>query len=74
MEEMYEACVLLKNSKHHRATEVKEFDREMYLEELSDAMHYLIEIVIASGFSMSEFKKVFLEKGEKNKNRIKLGY
>ena len=74
MHELFEANHLLKNSKKHRATIVEEFDRESYKEELCDAMHYLLGIVVYSGISKEEFFKAFMEKGEVNVERIKNGY
>lgn len=72
--ELFEANQLLKNSKAHRATEINEFDRASYVEELIDAQHFLFEIVIASGISRDEFVKAYLTKGDAVKKRITDGY
>ena len=40
VEEMFEALQHLKNWKPHKQTEVKEFDREEFLEEVVDAFNY----------------------------------
>lgn len=74
MTELFEALVHLKNSKSHRATEIKEFERDEFVEELVDAQHFLIEIAIASGISEEEFRRVYTKKGEKNISRIENGY
>lgn len=73
-DELHEARQLLKNSKSHRATEITEFDRDDYVEELSDALHYFFEVVILSGVTQQELFESFMKKGEKNVSRIKNGY
>jgi predicted house-cleaning noncanonical NTP pyrophosphatase (MazG superfamily) len=74
MHELFEANQMLKNSKDHRATEVKEFDRDGYVEELVDALHYFFEIAILSGVSMDELFDAYIQKGNININRIENGY
>lgn len=74
MGELFEANILLKNSKSHRATHIEEFDRDAYLEELSDVLHYFLGIVICSGITVDELFQKFMEKGATNFNRIKTGY
>jgi hypothetical protein len=74
MHELFEANHLLKNSKAHRVTEVKEFDRDSYKEELVDALHYFFGIVIYSGISVDELHEAFIKKGEINVQRVKSGY
>lgn len=74
MHELFEANHLLKNSKTHRVTEVKEFDRESYKEELVDALHYFLGIIIYSGISVDELHEAFMKKGEINVNRLLGGY
>lgn len=74
MGELFEANILLKNSKSHRATHIEEFDRAAYLEELSDVLHYFLGIVICSGITVDELFEKFMEKGATNFNRIKTGY
>jgi hypothetical protein len=74
MGELFEANILLKNSKSHRATQIEEFDRESYLEELTDVLHYFLGIVICSGISSDELFQKFMKKGETNFTRIKSGY
>ena len=74
MHELFEANQALKNSKDHRATDVKEFDKEHYVEELVDALHYFFEIAILSGISMQELHEAYLKKGQINIDRIESGY
>lgn len=74
MDELFEANQELKNSKGHRATEISELDREAYVEELTDALHYFFEIVIASGVTLDEMHEAYMKKGEVNRKRIESGY
>jgi len=74
MHELFEANLLLKNSKDHRATDVSEFNREDYVEELVDALHYFFEIAISSGVSMEELHAAYVKKGQINIDRIENGY
>jgi hypothetical protein len=64
----------LKNSKLHRVTENKEFDREGFVEELVDVMHYLLEIFLLSGVSADEMHDAFVKKGQVNVQRILNNY
>jgi hypothetical protein len=74
MHELFEANLLLKNSKDHRATDLRDFDREAYVEELCDALHYFFEIAILSGISIEELYQAYMKKGETNVNRVEKGY
>lgn len=74
MHELFEANLLLKNSKRHRVTELAEFDRESYKEELVDVLHYFLGIVIYSGISCDELFDAFIKKGETNVERVRNNY
>lgn len=74
MDELFEANQHLKNSKNHRATEVKEIDRGAYVEELVDALHFFFEIAISSGVTLDELHDSYMKKGRINEHRIKSGY
>jgi hypothetical protein len=74
MDELFEAGQHLKNAKSHRATELPDVDREAYKEELVDALHLYFELVIASGISLEELVKAYLDKGAVNVARIESGY
>ena len=72
-DELHEARQHLKN-KDHRATHFKDIDREAYVEELVDALHFFFEIVIASGISVDELFEAYIKKGEINVQRINGDY
>lgn len=74
MGELFEAVQTLKNSKDHRATNVVEFDRAHYIEEIVDAVHFAIELAIFSGISQDELFEAYMQKGDVNTKRIKEGY
>jgi hypothetical protein len=74
MHELFEANLLLKNSKDHRATDLKEFDKDAYVEELCDALHYFFEIAILSGVTLDELYDMYMKKGRINVDRIEKGY
>ena len=74
MHELFEAVQLLKNSKDHRATDIREFDRNKFLEELSDSLHYFIEVCILAGISADDLFNAYMNKGQINIERINSGY
>ena len=74
MHELFESNMLLKNSKKHRSTQFSDFDRESYVEELSDVLHYLIGILIYSGVTPKEMYEMYMKKGKINIDRINEGY
>ena len=74
MHELFEANQALKNSKDHRETDISDFNREHYVEELVDALHYFFEIAILSGVSMDELFNAYINKGNTNVQRIENGY
>jgi dimeric dUTPase (all-alpha-NTP-PPase superfamily) len=74
MDELFEAIQHLKNSKDHRLSASGEVDRQKYLEELIDCLHYFYEVVIASGISVEELFEAYVKKGETNTQRILSGY
>lgn len=74
MHELFEANQALRNSKDHRVTDVNDFNREHYVEELVDALHYFFEIAILSGVSLDELYDAYIKKGQVNVDRIESGY
>lgn len=74
MDELHESLQHLKNSKDHRATEVAGFDRDEFVEELCDSLHYFMEIAIASGVEIEELFDAYIKKGKINEERIIKGY
>jgi hypothetical protein len=74
IEEFFEALAHLKNWKKHRKSEIQEFDRPAFLEELSDMMHYFVELLLMLGVTPEEFYRAYMKKGEINEKRIKGNY
>jgi dimeric dUTPase (all-alpha-NTP-PPase superfamily) len=74
IEEFFEALAHLKNWKKHRKSEVQEFDRSAFLEELSDMMHYFVELLLMLGVTPEEFYRAYTKKGDINEKRIKGDY
>ena len=74
MGELFEAVQELKNSKKHRQTEIPEFDRQKFVEELVDAFKYFLEILIFVGVSPQEFFDAYCEKDAIINKRIDDSY
>lgn len=74
MHELFEALHLLKNSKQHRVTEIRSFDRDEFVEELVDAQKFLLEMLIIAGVSINEFYEQFINKTNVNIKRINGDY
>lgn len=72
-DELHEARQHLKQ-KDHRVSNMNEVDRQQYVEELTDALHYFFEIVIASGISIDEMFEAYMAKGRINFQRIEDDY
>jgi len=62
VEEMFEALQHLKNWKTHRVTEISEFDRDNFLEEVVDAFNYFFALLVALDCSPEEFFEAYLKK------------
>lgn len=60
--ELFEAVQHLKNSKPHRNTEIKEFDREAFKEELVDSFKFFLELLIFVGITPDEFYEAYSKK------------
>jgi len=74
IEEYFEALQHLKNWKTHRLTEVKNIQKDKFLEELCDMLHYFVELVIIVGITPDELYDAYIAKGKVNETRIKNGY
>ena len=74
MGELFEAVQELKNSKKHRQTDVSEFDRQKFLEELVDAFKYFLEILIFVGITPDEFFEAYCKKDAVINKRIDESY
>jgi hypothetical protein len=74
MHEMFEAIHLLSDSKDHRRSMTNDFDREKFLEEMSDALHYFIEVCALIGIGADDLYDAYTKKGRINISRISSGY
>ncbi len=74
VEEMFEALQHLKNWKTHRLTDVPDFDRGEFLEEIVDAFNYFFALLIAVDCDEDEFFEAFLKKDKIIHDRLKNKY
>ena len=74
VEEMFEALGHLKNWKPHRDTEIKDINRDEFLEEVVDAFNYFLSMIVLVGVQPDEFFQAYVEKDKKIHDRIKNGY
>ena len=74
VEEMFEALQHLKNWKPHRNTEIKEFDREEFLEEVVDAFNYFLSLLVMTGVTAEELFNAYSKKDNIIHERLKTGY
>ena len=74
VEEMFEALGHLKNWKPHRETEMPDFEREEFLEEVVDSFNYFFSLLILMGVDSNEFFDAFIKKHDIIKDRLKKGY
>ena len=71
---MFEALQHLKNWKPHRSTEVKDFNREEFLEEVVDAFNYFLSLLVLTGVSADELFDAYSKKDQVIHKRLKSGY
>jgi len=74
VEEMFEALQHLKNWKPHRETEIKEINKEEFLEEIVDAINYFFSLLIVTGFDDLDLYKAYVDKDEIIRARLQNGY
>ena len=74
VEEMFEALQHLKNWKPHRSTQVTEFDREEFLEEIVDAFNYFFSVLILVGVSEDDLFQAYKKKDKIIRERVESGY
>lgn len=74
VEEMFEALQHLKNWKPHRRTEITEFDRDEFLEEIVDAFNYFLSILVLTGFNDKDLMDAYRKKDEIINSRLNTGY
>ena len=74
VEEMFEALQHLKNWKPHRETEIKEMNKEEFLEEIVDAINYFFSLLIVTGFDDLDLYDAYIKKDEIIRDRLRNGY
>lgn len=74
VEEMFEALGHLKNWKPHRTTEITEFDRDEFLEEIVDAFNYFFSILVLTGVTSDELYDTYVKKDDIIHKRLQTGY
>ncbi len=74
VEEMFEALQHLKNWKPHRDTEIQEFDKEEFLEEVVDAFNYFLSVLVLTGIDANTFFDAYCKKDKVIHDRLKSGY
>ena len=73
-DELHEARLVLKNSKSHRTTEIVDFDREHFIEEIVDAIKFCLGSLIYANVTIEEFFNAFKKKTLINLKRQQDGY
>ena len=74
VEEMFEALQHLKNWKPHRITEVEDFNREEFLEEIVDALNYFFSLLIVAGCDSNQLFEAYERKDKIIRDRLDTGY
>ena len=74
IEEMFEALQHLKNWKPHRNTDMPDFNREEFLEEVVDAFNYFLSVLVLVGVSQEDFFDAYLKKDTVIRSRLTSGY
>ena len=74
VEEMFEAVQHLKNWKPHRKTEITEFDRDEFLEEIVDAFNYFFSLLVLTGVSADDLYDAYVKKDSIIHDRLRTGY
>jgi len=74
VEEMFEALQHLKNWKPHRQTEVRDFDRSEFVEEMVDAFNYFLSVLILTGVTSEELHQMYRKKDSIIHDRLQTGY
>jgi NTP pyrophosphatase (non-canonical NTP hydrolase) len=74
VEEMFEALQHLKNWKPHRVTEIREFDKEEFLEEIVDSFNYFFSLLILTEISVEDLYDAYVKKDKIIHQRLTDGY
>lgn len=70
-DELFEAKSLLRLAKEHRnVTDLGQFEREEFLEEMVDALHFYVEVLILVGFNANDLYGAYYKKNILNRQRI----
>ena len=74
IEEMFEALQHLKNWKPHRDTDMPDFNREEFLEEVVDAFNYFLSVLVLVGVDQEDFFSSYIKKDTIIRDRLQSGY
>jgi len=74
VEEVFEAVQELKNAKSHRQTEIRDFDRAAFKEEMVDSFNYFLSLLIIMGITPDELFEAYVNKDRIIHDRIKSKY
>lgn len=74
VEEVFEAVQELKNAKSHRQTEIRDFDRAAFKEEMVDSFNYFLSLLIIMGVTPEELFEAYVNKDKIIHDRIKSKY
>ena len=74
VEEVFEAVQELKNAKSHRQTEIRDFDRASFKEEMVDSFNYFLSLLIIMGVTPDELFEAYTNKDRIIHDRIKSKY
>ena len=74
VEEMFEALQHLKNWKPHKQTQIKEFNKEEFLEEVVDAFNYFLSLLILTGVDADSLFNAYIKKDSIIHKRLRDGY
>lgn len=69
-EELHEALQHLKKWKDHKVVDDYEFEHDAFLEEIVDALHYIVELMILVGVKPGNLHDAFEKKHEINMERV----
>jgi dimeric dUTPase (all-alpha-NTP-PPase superfamily) len=74
VEEVFEAVQHLRNWKPHKQTEVGEFDRAAFKEEMVDSFNYFLSLLIIMGVTPDELFEAYADKDRVIHDRIRSNY
>lgn len=74
VEEVFEAVQELKNAKSHRQTEISDFDRAAFKEEMVDSFNYFFSLLIIMGVTPEELFEAYVGKDRIIHDRIRSKY